>query len=105
MNCKESYRDFLRTVDHYCKDMEALMATELKVSVSKNQTVKELLMKQLRIYTDASYKNSAEKAMESNKKRLDGLLNHMKDEFFPEQVQTRTTTGHVGQDVQPRQAA
>lgn len=70
-----TFADFLRTVDHLCKDMEELMATELTVSAGKEYIVRELLMNQFRFYTDASYKICVEKVMASNKKGMYHLLN------------------------------
>lgn len=72
-------RDFIRTVDHRCKDIEALVATELTVSMGNKQTVREFLMNQFRHYEDVSYKIIAEKAMASDNERLDRLLKLMKD--------------------------
>lgn len=59
--------------------MEALIPTKFTFSVGNKQTVRDLLMDQFRNYIDAFYDISAEKAMESNNKRLHRLLKLLQD--------------------------
>lgn len=94
--------EFHRTVDHRCRDMEALMATELTISIGVKQNVRELLMNQLRLYTEPSFKVRAGRATESNNNSMDRLLKRLKEKLFSVQGHPKTTKGRVEQDAQPK---
>lgn len=56
-------------------------------------------MSQFRFYEDLSYKIGGKKRLSPT---TNCLLKHLNDNLFLEQVHTKTTTGRVGTNLQPR---
>jgi len=91
--------EFRSTFADRCADLSQLLGTMVKITVDSEQTARQFLMSQCRLFVDSLSTTSPERTRSDNIKRIDRAIKKLREKLFPDEASATASKGRIGEGV------